>query len=216
MARKKLVPAQITPVFLFFFAVMTPRGLTPAQKKNKWRDRRREAIRNGAPRSPHASNMNEPTCNVVPPVSSVALRSWALSVIQYYTRLWEYAKSTPLMTRHKKRRLTDKFALAPYGGVITEWAKADGYVYYSIRGCLRPTLHANGHLVTTSPVVYDYYDESYGKDSRFVETRSGSFYSLLHHINEDHVDLSSIEREKRSDLIKFRILYGVPALRPSS
>ena len=141
-----------------------------------------------------------------------SLRKWALDVIQYYVSLWDFAKVTPLVTIHKKKLFSHLMSSDSYGGIITDWIKADGYIDYRIEGILKKTIDANGRLVHTSSVTYEFYDESYGIGSRSVQTADGTYYMLHEHYSRDKN--ISVSLEKKLDLIKFRVIYGVPPIRP--
>ena len=140
--------------------------------------------------------------------------SWALAVIQYYCNLWDFAKRTPLMTKDKYNRLKHLMLFGNYRGIFEDWIKAGGDICYYIEGLHKEYLTAYGTVKSTSMVAYDFFDPSYGPPGRYVLTKSGSFYHLRNHKHDGQPEEFSIEHEKKYSLIQFRIIYGVPPLRP--
>ena len=185
-----------------------------SRRKNAWRTRRREAIRNGAEAQPSCIVENDlavESSRFSKSVDRNELIAWALSVIQYYCMLWEFAKASPLMTTHKRKLFKDLFTLGNYSGIFDKWTKANGYICYNIEGYHKDFLSAHGTWRGTSTVKYDFCDEILG---RHVLTMSGSLYSLQDHSTKGTPDEFSIAQEKRSDLIKFRVVHGPCPRRP--
>lgn len=186
-----------------------------AQKKNAWRARRREAIRNGTEAKPCIVK-HDVTAESVQFSKSVGrneLIEWALAVIQYYCMLWEFAKASPLMTTHKQKIFKDLFTSHDIctKGIFDKWTKANGHFCYNIRGYYKNSWFAHGLLKETSMVKYDFCDETHG---RHVLTMSGSLYILHDHCTKGTPEEFSIAQEKRSDLIKFRVVHGPSPRRP--
>ena len=189
---------------------------TASQRKNAWRSRRREALRNGAGKDRPPISANQ-ACKLDAEAEIVRARmtKWALAVIQYYCTLWDFAKITPLMTRHKHNRLKDLIGLGNYRGIFDNWIKAGGHICYYIDGVHKDHLIAHGTRKETSMVQYDFFDTAYGPTGRYVLTNSGSFYHLHNHTYNGTPEEFSIEQEKKHNLMQFRILYGVPPRRPT-
>lgn len=178
-----------------------------AQKKNAWRTRRREVVRNEA-RSCIDAGSIETACLK----NRKELVAWALSVIEYYCKLWEFAKASPFVTKHKQKLIKDLFTLGNYRGIFDNWTKANGLICYNIQGYHKDFISARGAWKETSMVKYDFWDETtYG---RYVLTTSGSLYALHDHRTKGTSEEFSIREEKTSDLIKFRVIYGPPPRRP--
>lgn len=192
--------------------------LSKAQKKNAWRTRRRESLRNSAEdRScivKHDSDLNAETCRFKQSVDKKKLIAWALSVIQYYCILWQYAKASPLVTRHKQKLFKNLFLFGNHKGIFDNWTKSSGHICYNIEGYHKHFLSANGTWKQTSIVKYDFCDcdETLG---RYVLTISGSLYALRDHRTKGTPEEFSVAQEKKTDLIKFRVVHGLCPRRPS-
>ena len=193
---------------------------TKSQRKNAWRSRRRTALRNEKEscckggtvqqKEPDANRMKEARRSDVQ-----AQVSWALAVIQYYCMLWDFAKITPLMTKHKYNRLNNLMLFGKYCGIFEDWTKAGGHICYYIEGLHKEYLTAYGFEKSTSLVEYDFFDPAYGLPGRYVLTKSGSFYHLRNHVHDGTQDEFSIEYEKNHCLMQFRMIHGPPPPRPS-
>jgi len=192
---------------------------TKSQRKNAWRSRRREALRHEEATWPLASTrqprkQDADSREKAHTSDKQAQVLWALAVIKYYYNLWDFAKSTPLMTKHKYNRLNHLMLFGNYRGIFENWIKAGGYISYYIQGLHKEHLTAYGINKSTNTVAYDFFDPTYGSPGRYVLTNSGSFYHLRNHMHKGTSDEFSIEQEKKYSLIQFRIIYGPPPLRP--
>lgn len=186
--------------------------LSKSQRKNAWRSRRREALRNDSKVSQVAlpTVIEEGQSEVAADDPSPVMTAWALAVIQWYCSLWEWSKATPHMTKHKQQRFNSLFLHGNYKGIFDQWLKS-GRFCYSIAGMHKDTIHGHGVFKETNRVVYDFVDPTLG---RYVLTASGSFYSLMHHNYRGTKEEFTVEQEKRSDFMQFVFLHGAPPPKP--
>lgn len=184
-----------------------------SQRKNAWRARRREALRNESDNCPalvKEEHVRPEKVEVLKNADSKAMTAWALAVIQWYCSLWEWSKATPHMTRHKQRRFDSLFLTGNYKGIFDQWFKS-GRFCYSIAGMHKDTIGGHGVFKETNRVIYDFVDPTLG---RYVWTASGSFYRLIDHNWKGSKEEFSVEQEKRSDYMQFVFLHGAPPRKP--
>lgn len=133
--------------------------LTPTQRKNAYKARRRAAVAEERERAREDASR----------------RVCALVVIQWWVSWIKNAWHTPFMTPRKRRKLTRLLTSQPVRAVVHRWCKV-GYFLCSVRG-----------RIDSTAVVLPVYDEEYtavdahGRVRRYVLSSNRELYELAGH-----------------------------------
>ena len=148
-----------------------------AREKNQARDRRKQKARDEANKARDEADK----------------KVWALRVIKYYSRLWQFMNATAFMNKFKYNIIDRLLSTVPATSIkcINNWYKGGGYIVFYVGGM------CDGCPINTSMVSKEFYH----KLGHFVLTQSGSLYKLGHH-QDDNFD---IDNDKKHDMWCFRV-----------